>query len=65
MSKLHMMHLSTEKGMPTSLVNHYRDMGLHGSLCGYMRKTTTVKSKVTCSHCQKRMQKIARSKQDG
>lgn len=57
MSKLHMRHCETDAGMPLSAKQGYFRLGLSGAMCGYMRKTTTVKSKVTCKLCLARMDK--------
>lgn len=55
MGKLHMRHQETDAAMPLSAKQGYFRLGLSGALCGYMRKTTTVKSKVTCKLCLARM----------
>ena len=61
MSKLHMRHLETDAQMPLSAQQAYFRKGLSGALCGYMRKTTRVKSKVTYKLCLARMNKGERN----
>jgi len=60
MKKLHMRHRETDSVMPFSARQGYYQLGLHGALCGYMRKTTTVKSKVTCKLCIKLMNGVTK-----
>ncbi|NWA63002.1 hypothetical protein HX773_19025 [Pantoea sp. B9002] len=57
MSKLHYFDISTEIQMPLDIKQGYRIRGLKGAACGYMRKTTTDASNVTCKLCLREMEK--------
>jgi hypothetical protein len=56
--KLHYRDNNTDFMMPYDMRMEYLSDGLKGSACGYMRKTTMDKSKVTCKLCIREISKL-------
>lgn len=59
--KIHFYSPTPEREMPEWMRAEYHSDGLRGTLCGYMRRTTTNRELVTCLRCQKLMQKQERT----
>ena len=54
----HLYDRHAERGMPDDVKNKFLKEGLKGTLCGYIRKTTTEKDGVTCKNCIRLMNKL-------
>lgn len=54
-TKLHLYSAHAEEGMPPEVKSDYWKSGLKGTLCGYIRRTTTDRTAVTCFHCLKQL----------
>ncbi|EOI5740739.1 hypothetical protein ACMS02_001430 [Cronobacter turicensis] len=59
--KIHFYSPTPEREMPEWMRAEYHSDGLRGTLCGYMRRTTTKRELVTCSRCQKLMREQERA----
>lgn len=57
MSKLHYYDSSTVSGMPSYEYQKMVKEGKNGAICGYTRKVTHNKNKVTCFYCKKEMER--------
>lgn len=55
--KTHFYSPTPEREMPKWMRAEYHSGGLRGTLCGYMRHTTTNRELVTFLRCQKLMRK--------
>jgi hypothetical protein len=54
MAKIHYLDSDIISGAPKHVKGEYRKNGEDGSLCGYVRKSTTVKEwEVTCYYCKR------------
>lgn len=59
--KTHFYSFATDRAMPRYQRAEYHAGGLRGTLCGYMRRTTTNREAVTCSRCKKLMREQERA----
>ena len=58
MAKMHYYDYDTLSKAPSYVKADYRKKGLDGAICGYVRKTTTEKEKVTCFYCLRKMKQV-------
>ena len=56
--KVHFYDVRAELNMPDEVLNEYKLKKLRGSFCGYIRKVTTEKEKVTCKICLGMIRKL-------
>lgn len=57
MKAVHYQEPSTLMAAPNNVKSDYHKQGLDGTLCGYVRKVTYSRDKVTCKVCLKIMSK--------
>ena len=57
MAKLHYYEHSILAAAPQYVKEEYRKKNEDGAICGYVRKTTTDKEKVTCFYCLNEMRR--------
>ena len=58
MGKLHYYDYETLDKAPAHVKADYKKQGLDGAICGYVRKTTRDKEKVTCFYCLRKMKQV-------